>query len=100
MTIEETRELLFNINACYPQWNPDDPEQVVIAWHKQLKDVSLEAAESELARYIQSDKGVYPPSVSVLIPKSQEIYGFRGRVYSHEFFEELEKEATEQWQEK
>lgn len=97
MKREETRDLIRKIMNLYPVWNPKELTKTVNEWHKFLKDVSLEAAESELARYIQSDKGVYPPSVSVLIPKSQEIYGFRGRVYSHEFFEELEREAQEAW---
>lgn len=97
MKREETRDLIRKIMNLYPAWNPKELTKTVDEWHVFLKDVSLEAAESELARYIQSDKGVYPPSVSVLIPKSQEIYGFRGRVYSHEFFEELEREAQEAW---
>lgn len=97
MKREETRDLIRKIMNLYPVWNPKELTKTVNEWHVFLKDVSLEAAESELARYIQSDKGVYPPSVSVLIPKSQEIYGFRGRVYSHEFFEELEREAQEAW---
>lgn len=97
MKREETRDLIRKIMNLYPAWNPKELTKTVNEWHVFLKDVSLEAAESELARYIQSDKGVYPPSVSVLIPKSQEIYGFRGRVYSHEFFEELEREAQEAW---
>lgn len=97
MKREETRDLIRKIMNLYPVWNPKELTKTIDEWHVFLKDVSLEAAESELARYIQSDKGVYPPSVSVLIPKSQEIYGFRGRVYSHEFFEELEREAQEAW---
>lgn len=97
MKREETRDLIRKIMNLYPVWNPKELTKTINEWHVFLKDVSLEAAESELARYIQSDKGVYPPSVSVLIPKSQEIYGFRGRVYSHEFFEELEREAQEAW---
>ena len=97
MKREETRDLIRKIMNLYPAWNPKELTKTVNEWHEFLKDASLEAAESELARYIQSDKGVYPPSVSVLIPKSQEIYGFRGRVYSHEFFEELEREAQEAW---
>jgi len=97
MKREETRDLIRKIMNLYPVWNPKELTKTIDEWHVFLKDVSLEAAESELARYIQSDKGVYPPSVSVLIPKSQDIYGFRGRVYSHEFFEELEREAQEAW---
>ena len=97
MKREETRDLIRKIMNLYPAWNPKELTKTVNEWHEFLKDASLETAESELARYIQSDKGVYPPSVSVLIPKSQEIYGFRGRVYSHEFFEELEREAQEAW---
>ena len=97
MKREETRDLIRKIMNLYPVWNPKELTKTIDEWHVFLKDVSLEAAESELARYIQSDKGVYPPSVSVLIPKSQEIYGFRGRVYPHEFFEEIEREAQEAW---
>lgn len=96
MTEKETRELLVNINSCYPSWNPDDPEQTVKAWHKQLEKVDLKDAEDLLTRHIQSEKGSFPPNVSMLIPKSKEIYGFKGRVYSHEFYEQLERE-NEGW---
>lgn len=97
MTRDDTKGLIRKIMNLYPQWNPKDLTETVDDWHQCLKDIDIKDAEWELTRYIQSDKGVYPPSVSVLIPKSQEIYGFRGRVYPHEFFEEIEREAQEAW---
>lgn len=92
MTDAETRELLFSINACYPNWNPSDPEHTVKTWHEQLVDVELKDAKAALKKYIESEKGSYIPNISVFVPKRKEIYGFKGRTYSHEFFEKLEEE--------
>lgn len=92
MTEQETRQLLLSINSCYPNWNPDDPERAVKAWHEQLVDVELKDAKEALKNHIESDKGSFIPNISVFVPKHKEIYGFKGRVYSHEFFEKLEEE--------
>jgi hypothetical protein len=95
MTEDQTREFLMTINAIYPSWNVDDPDFTVAAWHRQLKDLPKEQAEAELDRYMRSDKGKYPPNVSVFIPKQKEVYGFTGRTYSHDFFEQIEREVEE-----
>jgi len=94
MTRDDTKGLIRKIMNLYPQWNPKNLTETVNDWHQCLKDIDIKDAESELTRYIQSDKGVYPPSVSNLIPKKNEVYGFVGRSYPKEFFEELEREAT------
>ena len=56
-----------------------------------LKDVSFEEADDQLQKYIRCNNN-YPPNVSNLIPRQNEVYGFKGRTYSHEFFEELERQ--------
>ena len=97
MTRTETQQLLIKINACYPNWKPDDLTGIIDAWHEQLKDTTLETAEKLLDEHIKGDTGAYIPSVSALISKKRLIYGFQGRTYSHEFFEELDREAQEAW---
>lgn len=92
MTEQETRELLLSINACYPNWNPDDPELTVKTWHEQLENVKLTEAKIALRKHIESDKGSFIPNISVFVPKRKEVYGFKGRVYSHEFYKQLEEE--------
>ena len=91
MSREEVQDLLISIQSLYPNWKPDNKTGIVNAWHEQLKDISKEDAETELDRYVKSEKGCFLPNVSALIPK--QVYGFTGRVYSDEFFDEIEKES-------
>ena len=92
MTREETQDLLILINTLYPNWKPENLTGTIDAWHEQLVDVELKDAKAALKKYIESDKGSYIPNISVFVPKRKEIYGFKGRTYSHEFFEKLEEE--------
>jgi len=96
MSREEVQELLININTLYPNWKPEDLTRTVNTWHEQLKDVELRDAKIALKEHLESDKGSFIPNISVFIPKRKEIYGFKGRTYSHEFYEQIEKE-NEGW---
>ena len=96
MTREETQDLLISINTLYPNWKPENLTGTVNAWHEQLENVELKDAKIALKNYIESDKGSFIPNISVFVPKRKEIYGFKGRVYSHEFYEQLERE-NEGW---
>ena len=93
MTEKETRSLLMKIDSLYPTFNVDNPEEAVKAWHGILKDYPEEDVKELLNKYVKGDKGMYPPNVSNLIPK--ESYGFKGRVYSHSFYEEIEREVED-----
>lgn len=98
MSKDDVKELLITVICCFPSYKPVDVGQVIDKWYEQLKDIDYKDADAELSRYIQNNPGGFAPSVSNLIPKKNQVYGFTGRTYSHEFFEEIEKEATAQWQ--
>lgn len=92
MTRDDMKELLITINTLYPNWKPDDLTGTIDTWHEQLKDVELSEAKIALRNHIESDKGSFIPNISVFVPKRKEVYGFKGRVYSHEFYKQLEEE--------
>lgn len=67
MTLEETRELLMSINAIYPNWNVDDPEFTVNAWHWALEEYPAAGIKAALQIYIKTSNTGFAPSVSQLI---------------------------------
>ena len=95
MSKQEVKNLLRVIICCYPSFKPDNMSETVDTWSRMLKDVSYEEADDQLQKYIRNNN--YPPNVSNLIPKQNEVYGFKGRVYTHEFFEELERQNEAQF---
>ena len=95
MTREQTVNLIRQIVSYYPKWKPDNLTEIVNNWHGILKDFPEDVINGNLTRYVMSDKGMYPPNISNLIPKQNETYGFKSRVYSHEFYEEIEREVAE-----
>ena len=97
MTREETRDIVRTIMGYYPQWKPENLTKVVDDWHGILGEYEADVIVSELKHYIKSEKGTYIPNISNLIPKQNETYGFKGRVYTHEFFEELERQNEAQF---
>lgn len=98
MSKDDVKELLITVICCFPSYKPVDVEEVIDKWYEQLKDIDYKDADAELSRYIQNNPGGFAPSVSNLIPKKNQVYGFTGRTYSKEFYEQIEKEAAEQWQ--
>ena len=91
MNKQEVKDLLRVIICCYPSFKPDNMVETVETWSRMLKDVSFEEADDQLQRYIKGNNN-YPPNVSNLIPKRNGEHGFQGRIYTHEFFEALERE--------
>lgn len=67
MTNNETRKLLARVNAFYPNWKIDDPEETVGAWFSVLKEYSLEECDKALNDYVKGDITGYAPAVSKLI---------------------------------
>lgn len=94
MSKDEVKELLITIVCCFPSFKPDDITETIDTWHKHLKDIGYAEADAELNWYIQNNKGGFPPSVSNLIPKNH-AHGYSERIYTDEFYEELEREAQE-----
>ena len=76
MTLEETRELLMSINALYPNWNVENPEFTVNAWHWALEDYPAPAVKAALQMYVKTNNTGFAPSVSQIISglyKPQEV---------------------------
>lgn len=96
MNKQEVKDILKVIICCYPSFKPDNMSETVEIWSRMLKEVSYEEADNQLQRYIRGNNN-YPPNVSNLIPKQNEVYGFKGRTYSPEFFEELEREIVNRY---
>lgn len=92
MTRDETRDIIRTIMEYYPQWKPENLTKVIDDWHEILAAYESDDVKVILKNYIVSSKGVYVPNVSNLIPKKNEVYGFKGRTYTHEWFEALERE--------
>lgn len=92
MTKDNVKDLLITIVCCFPSFKPDDITETIDTWHRHLEDVNYEDAKAELNWYIQNNQGGFPPSVSNLIPKNH-THGYSERIYSDDFFEQLEKEA-------
>ena len=67
MTTEETKKLLMTINALFPSWKVENPQETVMAWSWALKDYSAEAIMGALEIYSKTDKTGFAPSVSQLV---------------------------------
>ena len=67
MTTEETKKLLMTINALFPTWKVENPQETVMAWSWALKDYPAEGIMGALEIYSKTDKSGFAPSVSQLI---------------------------------
>ena len=67
MTEKEIRKLLLTINAVFPTFKVDDPEETVRAWHWALEEYSADAIMLSLQMYIKSNNTGFAPSVSQII---------------------------------
>lgn len=93
MTKVETSELITKITAYYPSWNPKvSPRELLENWYAALRKYEYEPVKDMLERYIEDDETGYAPSISRLIPKVNR-NGFKGRIYSHADFVEMERAA-------
>lgn len=96
MSKNDVKELLITMICCFPGYKPSNVGEVIDKWYEQLKDIEYCDANAELSRYIKNNPSGFPPSVSNLIPKKNDVYGFTGRTYTDEFFEELENEVKQE----
>lgn len=67
MTREDTQKLLVMINAIYPNWKVENPQETIAAWHWALEDYPPEMIKAALHVYIKTDNTGFPPSASQLI---------------------------------
>ena len=96
MTKQETNDFVNKIRAFFPAWNPKvTPRELLENWYGALRKYELDAVEDMLDRYIENDQTGFAPAISQLIPK-QNKNGFKGRIYSHADFVEMERDALRQ----
>ena len=97
MTKAETIELITRIVSYYPSWQPKISQRELLDnWYEALKKYEFEPVKDMLDKYIADDESGYAPAISNLIPK-QKSNGFKGRIYSHADFLEMERAALEEW---
>lgn len=77
MTLEETKKLLMMIDAAYPNFKVDNPQETVNTWHWLLSEYPADAVLGSLQIYVKTNKTGFAPSVSQLIdgihkPKDQD----------------------------
>lgn len=95
MTKEEVKKIIGIIFSKYPGYKPkEEVKDMVKSWTEILSDTTYDDAYTNLVNYIKAGNE-YAPNVSQLVNKKKETYGFKGRVYSHSFFEEIEREVEE-----
>lgn len=92
MTKEEIKKIYFKVCDLYPNFKPKDPQATFNTWVDHLSKYRAAEVEATLDRFIDNNPGGYAPNISNLIP-SKEVGGFRGRIYTHEDFEEMERIA-------
>lgn len=96
MTKDETIGLITKIRACFPAWSPKvSPRELIDEWYDRLRKYEYAAVKDMLDAYVEADTTGYAPSVGQLIPKNFS-NGFKGRIYSHADFVEMEREALRQ----
>ena len=67
MTEQETRKFLMTINAVFPTFKPDNPDETAKAWHWALQEYPADAVLISLQMYIKSNSTAFAPSVSQII---------------------------------
>lgn len=67
MTLEETKKFLFTVNALYPSWKVDNPQETAAAWQWALGDYSPEAVMAGLHVYTRTNNKGFAPDVSQII---------------------------------
>lgn len=67
MTKDETRKLLMMINAAFPTFKVENPEETVNVWNWALSEYPAEVIMGALQIYIKTNKTGFAPSVSQLI---------------------------------
>ena len=67
MTKDETRKLLMMINAAYPTFKVENPNETVDVWHWALEEYPAQVIMGALQIYIKTNTTGFAPSVSQLI---------------------------------
>lgn len=70
MTREETKKILLQIQALYPNWKPQaDIGFMVDVWHEYTKDYTYQQMVVAMKAYISTDKSGFAPSIGQLVEK-------------------------------
>ena len=73
MTIQEVKKLLFAINAAFPNYKPQNPEETALIWADLLGDQDANNIFAAFKVYTRTDKSGFAPSVGQLIQGAQEL---------------------------
>ena len=71
MTRDETKRLLTEIANNYTKFQMNGTA-TIDSWYDRLKDVSIERALQIFAKWLESEKGDFPPSLSHFIRESRQ----------------------------
>lgn len=67
MTIQDVKKLLFAINAAFPNYKPQNPEETALIWADLLGDQDANKIFAAFKVYTRTDKSGFAPSVGQLI---------------------------------
>ena len=67
MTLNDTKKLLAAIEAIYPTWKVDNPQETAAAWHWALEEYPAPAVKAALQIYVRTSTTAFAPSVSQII---------------------------------
>ena len=67
MTLDETKRLLMMIDAAYPNFKVDNPQETASTWHWLLADYPADGILGSFQIYVKTNKSGFAPSVSQLI---------------------------------
>ena len=96
MTREQVKKLFNRTCDAYPNFRPTNPQFTFDLWCECLEDANFEEIEIVLDEHIRHNE--FAPSISQLLPKSpKNRHGFNERKYSKEDYEQMEKDALEEW---
>lgn len=67
MTIDDTKKLLATVNALYPNWRVDNPQETAAAWHWIIKEYPVDVVMAGLEIFAKTDNSGFAPSASQII---------------------------------
>ena len=73
MTIQEVKKLLFAINAAFPNYKPQNPEETALIWADLLGDQDANNIFAAFKVYTRTDKSGFAPSVGQLIQGAKDL---------------------------
>lgn len=67
MTLEETKKFLMMVNALYPNWRVDNPQETAAAWHWILSEYPVNVVMAGFEIFAKTGKSGFAPSAPQII---------------------------------